>query len=468
MLVKDIFRQALLFILIGVFTASAALADGKFFSALDKVKQPEQRALLWLDGGQETILIQTKYEGAAGDFGWVVPVPSKPTVSTGEAAIFDELARITRPDVVPPWWMYTTFPIILLGGSKASMEATGVTVLDSIQAGPYDVQILAATDAGALKDWLDDKGYEMPAGSEKVLKSYVDRGWYYAAVKVNPEHTKAELIENLKALTPGSSHLLSAEELTTLIFKLEDNTPDEGRVILEKLTTLTDKALGSAARYWTPSLGKPRGKEGVFLLNIFDRYYERRDDSSKSLEDRYALQDDIVSTIEASLKMAENALKDGNIAPLKLEFSSNELIYPLYMTSLAGREVEVELYVLSDHKMKAKQFDIIHAERLKQVNFIGTYPQLDAAIKPSRDYLTKLRAKLSPAQMSDDLVINRALTNWGKREHLVTDMGLSWWEHIIVVIYHLFLAAIIFLIGRKIVRKRRQSKPRNPHVIMDE
>ena len=59
-----------------------ARADGKFFSAADDVRQPDQKALLWLARGRETLILQVKYQGKAREFGWVVPVPDRPKVST--------------------------------------------------------------------------------------------------------------------------------------------------------------------------------------------------------------------------------------------------------------------------------------------------------------------------------------------------------------------------------------------------
>ena len=45
-----------------------ASGDGKFFSAADDVRVPNQKALLWLENGRETLILQVKYEGGAAGF----------------------------------------------------------------------------------------------------------------------------------------------------------------------------------------------------------------------------------------------------------------------------------------------------------------------------------------------------------------------------------------------------------------
>lgn len=76
-------KTTLFLMLLVVLTVSApVLADGKFYwSESIPAEIPYQRALLWFDGHQETLMVQSKYRVAmsAGDgFGWVVPAPSVP------------------------------------------------------------------------------------------------------------------------------------------------------------------------------------------------------------------------------------------------------------------------------------------------------------------------------------------------------------------------------------------------------
>ncbi|UCC67850.1 MAG: DUF2330 domain-containing protein, partial [Armatimonadota bacterium] len=145
---------------------SGAWADGTFFSAADDVREPNQKALLWLDGGRETLILQVKYKAAAGDFGWVVPVPGRPKLETAPTELFLELARITRPS--------GTSVVRGRGGIRQGIQAeAGVTVVEELEVGPYEATVLAASDPEALARWLRSAGYKMPEGAGEVLETYV-------------------------------------------------------------------------------------------------------------------------------------------------------------------------------------------------------------------------------------------------------------------------------------------------------
>ncbi len=47
----------------------------------------------------------------------------------------------------------------------------------------YEVAVLEAGSAEALKRWMDENGYKYPEGMDKVTNDYVDVGWCFVAVK---------------------------------------------------------------------------------------------------------------------------------------------------------------------------------------------------------------------------------------------------------------------------------------------
>jgi hypothetical protein len=59
-------------------------------------------------------------------------------------------------------------------------------VLERLELGPFEVSNLAASDATALADWLEENGYSFPADLAKVLQPYVDQKWFYVAVRLQP------------------------------------------------------------------------------------------------------------------------------------------------------------------------------------------------------------------------------------------------------------------------------------------
>jgi hypothetical protein len=237
--------------------ASAAKADGVFAKnwmlVQQDIREPEQKAvLLYREGkprgqvpGRETLILSVKYEGAAGDFAWVVPVPSRPQVEKGDAKIFEELAALTAPKVEEGGEaMMTRFRA---AGAGARM---GVEVVERRPVGVYDVAILSASDEKALANWLKDNGYALPGDPEPVLKHYVEKGWYYVAMRIDVKRVEAELVEKLKAADPRIDSLEKAKEVMVQV--AEEGILAQRRYNESRLKVFVD-ALGSGEappRWW--------------------------------------------------------------------------------------------------------------------------------------------------------------------------------------------------------------------------
>ena len=117
-------------------------------------------------------------------------------------------------------------------------------------------------------------------------------------------------------------------------------------------------------------------------------------------------------------------LAAGTIEPLKLSFESDEIIYPLRITSLSSKASEVLLYVFADHKVVPREYQFLslnvpvqvrRLEREENVFYLefgeeirlrdlwvkGTlYELLSTSLRGDEYYLTKLRAEIT----SDDMV----------------------------------------------------------------
>ena len=195
-----------------------ALACGGCFSPPGQqnnqlVLQNAERVLFHQDPKTKKSLVwvEVRYTGLAKDFGWVLPVPRKPKVSVGSSWVFDQLDQRHAPrfstsveagdENCRSWTSYCfgTNPAARqsaaldagssAGGrnSPASEDADGksaVQVLEKDQAGPYDYEILASKDPKALLDWLNDHGYETPAKALPIIKSHLDKGDLFVAVKL--------------------------------------------------------------------------------------------------------------------------------------------------------------------------------------------------------------------------------------------------------------------------------------------
>ncbi len=164
-----------------------ARADGGYFPTAERWKQnreralinePAQKAAVFYRNGREQLIISPSYQGPPGGFAWVVPVPRRPQVKVLGGALFHELARVVEP--APP-------VVRRKGVEEAGAAATkgrAVTVLERETVGAYDVSVLAATEGGALQEWLAHNGYALPGVAQRPLAEYVRERWTFVACRV--------------------------------------------------------------------------------------------------------------------------------------------------------------------------------------------------------------------------------------------------------------------------------------------
>jgi HEAT repeat protein len=166
-------------------------ADGCFvlpfkWNKQKDINEPAQKAIIFRDGRKEELILQVKYEGPASKFGWLVPVPGLPKVERGSMECFYELSRYTQEHMEPPRFRGTLGGAYYGGGApggKGGVEPVKVIELKTV--GAYQVAVLSGQDAGSLKVWLDKNRFSAPEDRNGVLESYIKRGWYFVAVKVD-------------------------------------------------------------------------------------------------------------------------------------------------------------------------------------------------------------------------------------------------------------------------------------------
>ena len=179
-----------------------SLADGGFVgnpglaraAGLSGVASTQQKAIMIeLPEGREVLLLQTTYHGPAEDFAWIIPVPGRPErddVFEASPRYMDWIFAATRPRVA------TTIngqPLSLAGShgglGGGGLGAEPVIVHERMTVGIYDVTILSATRLNVLADWLSERHYELPEGSDPILDAYVLKRWYFVALKIEPKAT---------------------------------------------------------------------------------------------------------------------------------------------------------------------------------------------------------------------------------------------------------------------------------------
>jgi hypothetical protein len=356
------------------FPAVTARGDGKFF-VREKIPAgiPYQRAILLFDKGQETLILQSKYdlpESATVDsLGWIVPVPAGPEIAGGDADVAKDcfwmaswqtqphLFRVShllslvcfafflggcallvvclirypfarRAEATKLLWsrqtrnavIVTVIAFVLAAISMPSLSlargSAGVEVIKTEHAGIYDVRVIRGENAEAIMEWLRENGFGVSDQDREAFDDYTLRGWCFVAAKVDPS-------------TETKQNNISAE---------------------------------------------------------------------------------------------------GMVAPLILKFAIERPVYPLTLTATAGTQTEILLYTLSDMKLTCgERLTLRHARQT------GAHPILRSLVAQAeleewpllRDLpdkpmmLCKFKGRLTPEQMKQDLEFAPASDNEPYREQLI-------------------------------------------------
>jgi hypothetical protein len=220
---------------LGVVSGSGAYADGKFYPERAYKKPPaipSQRAILVYRDGVEKLTIESALEGQGHSFGWVIPLPSKPTkfekVSPG---LLKTLSLAVQPELTHDLttmldWLtlagvilslsylfvlvrkpkgFAGYCFIVLGvvsvaialmptlqktghrdAGFASEAVGGVKIHDVQKIGNYELAVLDAETADALGLWLDRNGFStLTEGERVVISDYIKEKWCFVAAKLS-------------------------------------------------------------------------------------------------------------------------------------------------------------------------------------------------------------------------------------------------------------------------------------------
>ena len=154
----------------------------------------EERALVSWDGATERIDMMLDLLADGAETGLVMPTPTPATVSLGDRALFEAAVRQTEPVVryEEDWWGGGSFGDAMAPGGGAP------EVLSEVDLGPVQAVTLAADDAEGLRLWLDENGYGIRADVAALLQDYIDRGWYFAALKLSGEEPLDGLLDPVR------------------------------------------------------------------------------------------------------------------------------------------------------------------------------------------------------------------------------------------------------------------------------
>ena len=174
-------RTGIVILLLAVDTAIAS-ADGTFVWRNENadIREPEQKAIVLFDAGLEDLVLEVRYEGAPGDFGWIVPVPSTPRLRPDDARLFVVLSQATQEVRA----QYSDRTHRLTSTQCSTSQGPDVTVIQRARVGIYDAAVLAARHGSGLQRWLRANGFRAPPNAGAIFEDYARRGWVFVALRI--------------------------------------------------------------------------------------------------------------------------------------------------------------------------------------------------------------------------------------------------------------------------------------------
>jgi hypothetical protein len=153
------------------------------------VRVGAQKTYVFYQDGVETFAIRPGYSGKVDEFGMLIPFPTPPALRKLPDHVFEHIAAaIDPPEVVIDLRQLYYLKNAARRAMPASEARDGlkydeVRVLRQEAVGMYEVAVLEAGSAQALKRWMDTHGFKYPEGMDAACEDYVEAGWCFVAVK---------------------------------------------------------------------------------------------------------------------------------------------------------------------------------------------------------------------------------------------------------------------------------------------
>lgn len=237
-------------------------ADGIYFAPqFEEIASgvPSQRAVLKFDGREEVLLIESDLSGPVGSYGWVVPLPSRPSYvkSVNPAYVRASFAQVQPPikgempsklttvaivvfliafTALSSGWRYRNRarpvrPFLLLievaivagigslflktdyaespaadspgaMGAEMSKARAGFEVESLGTVGAFEVSVISGDNVSGIRGWLTDHGFEIPPQAVPVMEAYSKENWVFLAAEVRKDWAGTGPPHPLKAVFP--------------------------------------------------------------------------------------------------------------------------------------------------------------------------------------------------------------------------------------------------------------------------
>jgi len=171
------------------------------------VVQAGERILFSMKDGVVTAHVQIQYAGDAQDFGWLLPLPSVPTLQLGTDEVFTTLVNRTQPKYrltrqfegecgfgpLRSFGLSENTSVASAGAPPAqdADSSSPLVIQDSI--GPYDYAVLKADSKDEMFQWLTDNRYFIPVGTDQTVGNYIRPGAFFLALKLKSGKSAGDL-----------------------------------------------------------------------------------------------------------------------------------------------------------------------------------------------------------------------------------------------------------------------------------
>jgi hypothetical protein len=182
----------------------------------------DHRMVLSVGRGESTLYDQIRYTGNPREFAWVLPIAGDVEVGLSSDGLFAGLDAISQTEIFGPPRDCPSRPVDC-GGSgfcgSASFEAASagdfsgqapggeVTVTRREVVGPYETVQLQSKDPGALTKWLGDNGFVLSQDVRPIVEQYVRENFNFLALKLRPDQS-VQSMRPVRVTSKGASIVL--------------------------------------------------------------------------------------------------------------------------------------------------------------------------------------------------------------------------------------------------------------------
>jgi hypothetical protein len=275
----------------------------------------------------------------------------------------------------------------------------GVIVLQSKKVDYYDVNVVKARTSEDLVTWFNNNNYTYPEDYAYVLDHYIDKKWYFTAIKVDVGSLGATAVQqDLKEGHPTPVKLVFSS--TKIVFPLKISSVEFKPK--DQFGPASDSPVGSRRKN---SQGKYFAKISMDTSEANWCNYELGE---------WCVSDEIVDTWPGGIDS---------------QYRSYRSTY-----------IPIRLYVIADGKYQADYFNADYANWVskKDIEDLGYDDSGDPYIQPKEGkyFITSLYSSMQKGQMDEDVILRKADDN------RKVNAGPEAWE---MFVYGLIIGIILFI-----------------------